>query len=192
MPCLRRRPEHFAEQKPTAPDLYQFAGRAWIAGLLDPKTVAGPKYFGNTKFRRGKMVKYVRDSFDDLDREGKQEVDDMAAALSAEAALPWQREEDQRAAARLKAGQNALVKNCVDCHKFRDKGQLGNSSDLTGYGSRAWLAGFLGDPTRKCYYGKANDRMPAYGAGGDANRLLSEREIGLLADWLRGQWQKAE
>jgi ubiquinol-cytochrome c reductase cytochrome b subunit len=178
-------------EKPSAPDLHQFASREWIAGLLRPKTIAGPKYFGNTKFRRGKMVKYVRDNLDDLDAESKQEIDDLIVALSAEAGLPGQREADERASARLKAGRTAVVKNCVDCHKFRDKGSLGTSPDLTGYGSRAWLVGFLNDPTKKCYYGKANDRMPAY-AGNESTRLLSDREIGLLVDWLRGDWPKSD
>ena len=78
--------------------------------------------------------------------------------------------------------------SCTDCHKFRGKGNLGNGPELTGYGSRQWLMGIISDPAHRRFYGSKNDRMPAYAAAADpAKNLLSDEELGILADWLRGQ-----
>ena len=61
---------------------------------------------------------------------------------------------------------------------------------MTGYGSREWLAGIIADPAHKRFYGKENDRMPAYAESATdvKKNLLSPREIQLLVDWLRGEW----
>ena len=42
------------------PDLGGFASREWLTGLLDPKRVDGPKYFGNSGFKKGEMVAFVK------------------------------------------------------------------------------------------------------------------------------------
>ena len=65
--------------------------------------------------------------------------------------------------------------------------------DLTGYGSRDWLIGIIGNPAHKRFYGKENDRMPAYAESAtDAKKnVLSRQELELLADWLRGEWYEA-
>jgi len=75
---------------------------------------------------------------------------------------------------------------CIDCHKFHNKGQFGGAPDLTGYGSREWLTGIISDPAHKRFYGKTNDRMPAY-AG-----TLSTKQIEILSDYLRGDWFEPE
>ncbi|MBQ6158529.1 MAG: hypothetical protein IJJ20_05900, partial [Thermoguttaceae bacterium] len=50
--------------------------------------------------------------------------------------------------------------------------------------------GFIADPTDVKYYGRHNDRMPAYHpADGDA--LMSDDEIAMLADWMHGDWYRA-
>ena len=68
------------------------------------------------------------------------------------------------------------------------EGNLGNGPRLTGYGSPAWLVGIISDPAHRRFYGSKNDRMPAYAAAADpAKNLLSDEELGILADWLRGQ-----
>ncbi len=59
--------------------------------------------------------------------------------------------------------------------------------DLTGFGSRQWLTAFISNPKHESFYGAHNDRMPAFGADG---RLTAD-EIGLIADWLRGDWYVA-
>ena len=79
---------------------------------------------------------------------------------------------------------------CVDCHPFYGHEKSDHACDLRGYMSKEWLRGFIADPTDVKYYGKHNDRMPAYRpADGDA--LMSDDEIAILADWMHGAWYRA-
>jgi len=75
-------------EKPSSPNLFDFASRRWIAGLLDPKHIRGPQYFGNTKLRNGEMPKFVKETLGDLDAELKGKLEKVVMALSAEAQLP--------------------------------------------------------------------------------------------------------
>ena len=182
-------------EDPSAPNLYGFADRAWLVGLLDPERIATAEYFGNTAFRGGAMVDHVQDALADLFEDEKEEVESLAIALSAEAELPAQREADARDTARIAEGKTFMVNpyGCTGCHKFHDKGRLGGAPDLTGYGSREWTIGIINDPAHPRFYGDDNDRMPAYAESDDpAENLLSARDIGLLADWLRGAWYEPE
>ena len=114
----------------------------------------------------------------------------LVTALSAEAGLKSQRVEDARDAAAIKEGRAMPATfGCTNCHKFRKEGHLGDAPDLTGYGSRPWLVGIISNPAHRQFYGKRNDRMPAYAPSNDpADNVLSPRNLGLLADWLRGEW----
>jgi ubiquinol-cytochrome c reductase cytochrome b subunit len=174
---------------PTAPNLHGFAGRTWLAGLLNPKQIAGPDYFGNTSHREGEMADFVKDTLAGWPAE---EVQNVVIALSAEAQLKNQAEADQTDAARIEAGRKIIAQEdrCVSCHKFRAAGELGSAPDLTGYGSRQWLVGMISDPAHQRFYRDANDRMPSFAehAGDSAKNRLSAHSIGLLADWLRGEW----
>ena len=84
---------------------------------------------------------------------------------------------------------------CTDCHNFAGA-EDGYSCTLDGYGSREWLAGLIANPAREGYYGGDaaadgdNGYMPAYKphAGGDPRNTLTEEEVLLLTDWLRGDW----
>ncbi len=181
-------------EKPTAANLTGYASRRWLAGLLDPKQIKGPEYFGNTKFRGGKMASFVKENLGDLDADEKKNLEKVIAAVSAEAKLPAQHERD-RADARLIAEGRSLVLSaeapftCTDCHAFRGKGRPGDAPLLTGYGSPGWIAGIIGNPAGKLYYGKLNDRMPAYAPSADAaQNTLGGRQIKMLTDWLRGDW----
>jgi ubiquinol-cytochrome c reductase cytochrome b subunit len=181
-----------AAEKSSAPNLHGFASRQWIAGLLDPKQIMTPKYFGNTKIRGG-MIDYVRNVLPGLteDAESKANLKKVIAALSAEAELPSQREADARDKELIEEGRKLLVDDfgCVDCHKFRDEGKLGTSPDLTGYGSKAWISAFTANPKSKRFYGNKNDRMPSYAESDDASKnLLSPRSLDTLSDRLRGDW----
>jgi ubiquinol-cytochrome c reductase cytochrome b subunit len=112
-------------------------------------------------------------------------------ALSAEAELPSQREMDRRDKDAIEEGRNLIVDDfgCIDCHKFRDKGKLGMAPDLTGYGSKAWIAAFTADPKSKRFYGEKNERMPSYAESDDTSKnLLSPHSLDMLSDWLRGDW----
>jgi ubiquinol-cytochrome c reductase cytochrome b subunit len=75
----------------TAPNLYGFASRRWLTGLLDPRQVAGPQYFGNTKLKNKEMPSFVKNSLANLDADEKQELANVVMALSAEAGLKSQR-----------------------------------------------------------------------------------------------------
>lgn len=169
--------------RPWAPDLKGFASREWLAGLLDPARVDGPHYFGGTKFKDAKMVKWVKknatpDKADDLKK--------VTAALSAEAKLKSQINADKIDAEIIKQGRVLITGDfdCVDCHSFAKKYPDAIAPDLTGYGSRTWLMRFISNPNHADFYGKRNDRMPAFAD----KKILDPKQIGLLADWLRGDW----
>ncbi len=179
----------------SAPNLGGYGTREWMAGWLDLERITSEDYFGNTAFRAGQMVAYVRTLFpDDMDDEDRADREMLVAALSAEAKLPSQAEIDRRDAAMIEEGRQLIVDfGCIDCHKFHDRGSLGTAPDLTGYASREWTIGITRDPTHRRFYGDNNDRMPAYAPFDDKpeENLLSDKEIELLTDWLMGVWPEA-
>ncbi|MCA9103483.1 MAG: c-type cytochrome, partial [Planctomycetales bacterium] len=169
--------------EPSAPDLGGFATRNWIAGFLDPERIVSAAYFGNTEHAEGEMASFVKD---EMDLEAAS-LDDVLAALVAEADLP-QHHADAEAAA---AGRELIAgeAGCTDCHKFHDDGDIGVAPDLTGYGSRQWLLGFLNNPEHDRFYGEYNDRMPGYDPE-LPTAPMNQQELDMLADWLRGQWYR--
>lgn len=175
---------------PSAADLKGFASREWLAGLLDPARVASAHYFGGTRFAAGRMVRFVQRDVAGFNETQRVALAKVLAAVSAEAALPAQAEADTRDAALIAEGRELIrtrEMKCTGCHPFRQPDEEAFAPDLTGYGSRAWLMDFLRDPAHPRFYGRRNDRMPRFGA----EQLLSEQELGLLADWLRGDWAGA-
>ena len=177
------------EQKSSAPNLYGFASRAWIAGLLDPGAFAGSEYFGHTAHKEGEMVGFVTDSLKDWPAE---EVHDAVIALSAEAGLKSQSLADGQDATRVEAGKKAIAntEHCAMCHKFHEAGELGSAPDLTGYGSRDWLLGMISNPAHERFYRDDNDRMPAFAEQPEDSprNRLSTQSLHLIVDWLRGEW----
>lgn len=174
--------------KSSAPNLAQYASREWLTGFLDGKKINGPQYFGNTKLRGGKMAGFVKETFSELEAAERKKV---IMALSAEAKLPSQRELDASDAKAIAEGRKLIAEDagCTECHKFHDKGKLGDAPRLTGYGSAEWIDGIIRNPAAPHYYGKLNDRMPAYAASADpAGNTLDARQIELLVKWLRGEW----
>jgi ubiquinol-cytochrome c reductase cytochrome b subunit len=185
--------QNMSIEKPTAPNLAGFASRRWIAGLLDPKQISGPNYFGGTKLRGGDMPGFVKETFGDADAEQKKNIEKVAIALSAEAHLPSQKTLDAQDAKIIAEGRKLIVGDfgCTNCHKFHKSGSSGSAPELTGYGSPEWIAGIVRNPASRHFYGKLNDRMPAYAASDDpAQNALSPEQIKLLADWLRGEWHE--
>ena len=178
--------DHVPAVSPTAPDLGGFASRGWLAGLLDPKQIATPKYFGNSVFADGSMSEFVRGNLRELiDEIGQEEFDKLIDALAAEARKEYGPGEEPPM-----PDEDTLFLfedfTCVDCHKFYDRGELGTAPDLTGYGSGTWLAEFISDPKNERFYPRSNDGMPSYHAFAEpAKNLLTKEEIDLLADWLR-------
>lgn len=179
-----------------APNLYGFATREWFQKILDPNKIMSDDMFGGTKHSSGEMATFVMTELGDLDEEQKKQRDLIAATLSAEASLVGQRELDAQLAKSgdLEKGREAVTtaikdQACTDCHKFGFAGELGAAPDLTRYGSREWLRGFIANPNHERFYGdKGNDRMPAFATQpGDAREnLLSDHDMDMLVRWLRG------
>ncbi len=178
------------EEPATASDLKGFASRAWLSGLLDPEKVGGRQYFGGTKFKDGKMVKFVKKEVPKFSTGQKDRLHMVIAALSAQAQLKSQRITDQNDLDIIKQGRELLKGGfaCVDCHQFENKDEDATGPDLTGYGSREWLIGMVNNPAHIRYYGRRNDRMPAFGD----DKVLDAQSIGLVVDWLRGDWFETE
>jgi ubiquinol-cytochrome c reductase cytochrome b subunit len=191
---------------PTAADLAGFGTRDWIAEFLARPN--DDRFFGHTdrakggeRLKNGEMAKWAAEN---LAPEGPV----TTVQLKAVAAL-LAREADRRDAAPIDAKEIELgvaafngdltdEKNepieyaqCLQCHSLKagDPDGLGSSGispapDLNGYGSKRWLRDFLRNPGDKRFYGKKNI-MPAF----DDSRL-SERDLDLLVDWMRGEWQR--
>ncbi|HUT09949.1 MAG TPA: c-type cytochrome [Thermoguttaceae bacterium] len=178
--------EDIESADPVAPDLGNYASRAWIAGLLDPKQIKTAKYFGNSRFRSGEMVDFIVNELPDLLEESETEA--IVAALSAEAALPSQKDADEAAADQIEEGRQLIGDYCGDCHRFGDAKGAG-APELNGYGSRPWIIALISDPKSTRFYPKTNDAMPSYLSFPEhpGRNLLTESQIGALADWLRGE-----
>jgi ubiquinol-cytochrome c reductase cytochrome b subunit len=174
----------------TASDLKGYGSRAWLAGLLDPAQVAGIHYFGGTALKNGRMPKYVKTKVAAFTPEQKASLARVIAAVSAEAGLKAQEKPDAASTADIQAGRTSFSGDltCGECHTFHNHDDNATGPDLTGYASREWLVSFIGDPAQDRFYGKRNDRMPAFAA----KKILDAESIGLLADWLRGEWYESE
>jgi ubiquinol-cytochrome c reductase cytochrome b subunit len=195
-------PQNIAIENPTAANLWAFGSREWVAGVLNPETIAGPEYFGNTAFKEGEMVTWVRDNIGSQlsDLQGdelaafRRKVEDVAYAVAAESSLVVDKTGDIDA--RITAGREAIVNefDCIECHKFHDDGNLGLAPDLTGYASREWLTAFISNPAHERFYRDTNDRMPAFAANVENPALnrLSADDLALIVSWLRGEWYEPE
>ncbi|MDA1051366.1 MAG: cytochrome b N-terminal domain-containing protein [Planctomycetota bacterium] len=170
------------------PNLHGFASREWIEGLLSPAGIVSSDYFEFTAHGipdadgaySSDMVTFVRDDL------VKADVPAIAAALSAEAGLLSQREQDKNTAL-IEEGRAKIADNCTDCHTFHEA-EGGAAPDLTGYGSAAWLAAFIANPDHDRFYMGNNDRMPAFAEdeADPAKNLLTPHDIDMLVRWLRG------
>ena len=175
---------------PSASDLKGFAGREWLTGLFDARQVDGPHYFGGSKHKDGKMVKFVKEEVPNFSAADREQLGKEIIALSAEAGLKSQAAADARDAAIIADGRKQIAgdaMNCTTCHQYREANDGGEGPSLTGYGSREWLTALISNPGHERFYGPRNDRMPAFGA----EKQLTDLEIGLIADWLRGDWYEA-
>ena len=55
------------------------------------------------------------------------------------------------------------------------------------------LIGIISDPEHKRFYPDTNEGMPAYAKSGDPLvDPLSERQVEILAEWLRGEWYEPD
>jgi quinol-cytochrome oxidoreductase complex cytochrome b subunit/mono/diheme cytochrome c family protein len=178
--------------KASAANLFEFGKASWMRGLLDPKQVAGPAYFGNTAHKEGDMVNFVQNDLTDAKTWKPDDIEAVIVAMSAEAGLA-----DAGVAKAVIEKGRALVADgdrCGSCHRFGDnKTDLGSAPDLVGWGSREWLVGIITDPTHEQFYGDSNDRMPSFGKADEgAAPMLTRQQIDLIADWLRGEWYRPQ
>ncbi len=176
---------------PSAADLAGFGSREWLRGFLDPAQLVSAKYWGGTAFvtppegkKTSKMVDFVTDDLASYDEDEKAQLEKVILALSAEAALPAQRDLDARDTTLIAEGRTLLGEDglsCTDCHAWAE--EKSGKPDLNGWASRKWMLDFLHDPAHPRFYGNRNDRMPAYGAKGE----LTPRQLEMIVDWLRGE-----
>src|SRR5688572_16699909 len=172
---------------PSAPDLKGFASREWIAGLLHPEKISSSNYFGGTKFADGKMAKWVKKN---VPKASPDQMRQVVVALFAEAQLKFQRDLDVRDTSLIASGRDLIVSddiNCTECHQFRKPDEDASAPDLTGYGSRQWTIDFINNPAHVRFYGRRNDRMPAFGV----EKMLDAKSVAMVVDWLRGEWFEA-
>ena len=174
----------------SAADLAGYGSRAWVEGILDGDRVSSPEYFGGTDHAGGAMARFVQRGLSQLSPEQAPDLEKVVMAVSAEAQLSAQAAVDEADLADIELGRSLMSSepiNCTRCHTFREQIDGDQGPTLTGWGSREWIMGLLQNPEHEMYYGDDNDRMPAFGL----DRILSETEIGLVTDWLRGDWYVA-
>lgn len=179
------------ETPASAADLAGFGSRRWLREFLDPAHIASPRFWGETAFvnptdgrKVSKMVQFVTEDVADFSPAQKDQLEKVVLALSAEAKLASQAADDARDAALIAAGVPLLGEDglaCTDCHKWRD--ETSGRPDLDGWASREWTLDFLHNPSHERFYGKNNDRMPAYGEKGE----LTPEQLGMIVDWMRGE-----
>ncbi|HEY0928416.1 MAG TPA: cytochrome b N-terminal domain-containing protein [Gemmatimonas sp.] len=165
-------------------DLKGFGSREWVRGFLHADTILTSRYWGGTIHAEGDMAMWLADHApEDEDEQAMRE--NVVLALSYQAKLRSQSALDVRDSARIASGI-AFMRNtssgCAECHKFQDVGT--DSPELTDWGSREWTIAFVADPTHPRFFGRDNDRMPSFGT----EKTLSQREIEMVVDWLRGEW----
>jgi ubiquinol-cytochrome c reductase cytochrome b subunit len=177
----------------SAANLYGFGSLAWARGLLSAEQVATPAYFGNTAHAEGDMVSYVTDDMTDTDTWSADQIEAVAVALAAEAAVVSNEPLD---ATMVEQGRALMADEdrCGSCHHAgENETDLGAAPDLVGWGSRDWLMGIITDPNHERFYPDTNDRMPSFGISPEGGvAALSQDQIRLIADWLRGDWYRGE
>ena len=178
------------KEAPSAPDLKGFASRQWIMDLLTPEIYISNRFFGGTIHKDGDMYRrFLNRKVTKYDNEEKEMLKLVAFALSAEAKLPLQAEIDKADAEKIQQGVDHLIDDisCINCHAFQEPDPDVEGPDLTGYGSRQWIIDFVKNPEHEKFYPESNDRMPSFGI----KKILTEKEIGLIADWIRDDYFKS-
>ena len=145
-------------EKSSAPNLAQYASRQWLTGLLDPKRINGPDYFGNTKLRGGKMAGFVKETLGELDAGEKKKLEKVIMAVSAEAQLPSQtRAWTPRTPKPSKRAERSwsTISAAPIATSSTARARLGDAPELTGYGSPQWIAGIIAQSGRKAFLRQA-------------------------------------
>lgn len=200
-----------------APNLYRFGSREWVRGILNKDLISKVEfeavpgdarmadlpdhpenhrrrivspYFGNTAHRNGRMATWVKQHVESIDKE---DLEAIVAAVSAQARLGAQKDQDQRDAELIARGVGLVEKSCAKgCHQLGRLGQEGLAPDLTGYASYEWMMALISNSEHERFYGRENDRMPAFSEAIEdpASHKLSIREKSLIVDWIRGDYYR--
>ena len=131
------------------------------------------------------MVRFVKRDVTEFNAAQKEQLQKVIAAVSAEAKLSSQLALERQDRSQIEEGRLLVASDdmrCTECHQFRKPDDTATAPDLTGYGSVEWLTAFIKNPAHERFYGRRNDRMPAFG---EENRLDDE-SIAMLVTWLRG------
>ena len=168
------------------------ASRQWLREFLDPAHLVTSRFWGDTAFvhppegrKISKMVTFVTEDVAAYTADQRSQLDKVLVALSAEAKLVRQADDDARDAARHRGRGRSDGGDRAWPAPTATSGARKRPVDrmLDGWASRQWMIDFLHNPAHPRFYGKANDRMPAYGEKGE----LSPLQIGMVVDWLRGE-----
>jgi ubiquinol-cytochrome c reductase cytochrome b subunit len=192
---------------PTASDLYRFGSTDWIAGFL--ANPGDEKYFGHMgrlkggdEFIEGEMVDWAGSYVAPEGPLTEKLLQAVAALVAKEAGRSDETPASEDvlklgvaifSGGKLKDSQGKILEfdgRCLDCHNMKagdpDSEGDGYAPDLNGYASKKWLTDFIRDPAGEKFYPDKNI-MPAFD-----RTQISERDLGLLADWIRGEWARSE
>jgi len=188
------RPIPFTGEKPLAPNLYNPIRKERIAGFFDSDKIQGSDYYGNTNYRHGAMVRYVRG---ELPSEIKDATDLWEVEDALDQLVDFLLSEAKRNAPQTYIANEQLellsLFSCSQCHKTYEDARPATiqAPDLRGYMSRDWMIGIIANPTTSRFYGPirrmGGNRMPAHHRN-DVDMLMSMEEIEILVDWLRGDF----
>ena len=165
----------------SASDLAGFGTPQWVAEFLrDP---SAERFFGQTRHRDGTMVQWARKNIPLMT---EREIEAVSAFVIHQPGDPEPAAADPELMALgarvFSSGNSEGAQGCVMCHQL-DHPEVSGSGmalgpDLTGYGSRDWLAGIIMDSSQPRFYGNQNSGMPKF-----AHRLRNQ-ELQLLTDWI--------
>jgi ubiquinol-cytochrome c reductase cytochrome b subunit len=151
--------EETPKRKPTASDLADFGSKEWITGFLtDP---ASPHYYGRTRFKDGRMSRFIAKMRKKNDAQINQDFDDIAEWIASHPRGKVFEPDRNRVLAR---GFAAFQNHCAECHSYEGEGgggESGSAPDLTGYGDAEWLRLMIMLPDHPLRYG-ARNRMPGF------------------------------
>jgi ubiquinol-cytochrome c reductase cytochrome b subunit len=147
-----------------APELTDYSSRQWLRGLIrDPNQ---PRYFGNTKH-------------DDMDAYPEDSVSDEQLTATVEYIVSLMGDPAMAVNPELASTGKTLWEDeleCNSCHEVKP-GESGDGPNLSGHGSKAWVARVIRDSSRADLFGEAAE-MPTF-----ADKLTDE-EIDQLAAYV--------
>lgn len=193
------------QEPATSSDLYRYASRRWIRGLLDDPMAEN--YFGLMKTPDGepahtKMSKWVVELFEDVESEQEREklrtdLDAVAAYLEDESKHPGRLSnvidaggdtETYSDSAKtgvdptILRGRQVFLQVCNECHSYRgERSGTFRAPEMYGYGSVDWIETMMADPADDARYrsrGREPARMPAF------KNDLTEKERRMIAEWI--------